>query len=272
MVGLDNAKRVLRKALNHYKAQKLFADKGRKNDHPAMHMVFTGSPGTAKTSVARLFAEILRDNNFLSKGKLIECGRGDLVGKYVGWTAPLIQKKFKEAEGSVLFIDEAYSLVEDRNGSFGDEAINTIVQEMENHRHDVIVIFAGYPDKMEGFLQKNPGLRSRIAFHVSFDDYNPGELRAIANLMAKNYGLKLTDEAADKLEQIFESACNQPNFGNGRFVRNMIEQAKMSQSERLLSKNYDDITEEDIIMITADDIDVPETTVAPAKRSIGFVS
>ena len=143
---------------------------------------------------------------------------------------------------------------------------------MENHRDDVIVIFAGYPDKMEGFLQKNPGLRSRIAFHVSFDDYTPSELSDIAYLIAKNNGLKLTEEAADKLEKIFEIACRQPNFGNGRFVRNIIEQAKMSQSERLLSKNYDDITEEDIISITADDIEVPEIQVAPVKHIIGFIT
>ena len=112
------------------------------------------------------------------------------MGKYVGWTAPTIQKKFKEAQGSVLFIDEAYSLVDDRNGSFGDEAINTIVQEMENHRDDVVVIFAGYPDKMEDFLQKNPGLRSRIAYHVPFDDYDTESLCEIAKLIAKQKGLK----------------------------------------------------------------------------------
>ena len=156
MIGIDEAKKVIIKALNYYKAQKLFADKGMKTDRPAMHMVFTGNPGTAKTTVARLFARIMKENDLLSKGNLIEVGRGDLVGKFVGWTAPTIQKKFRDAQGSVLFIDEAYSLVDDRNGSFGDEAINTIVQEMENHRDDVVVIFAGYPDKMEGFLRKNP--------------------------------------------------------------------------------------------------------------------
>ena len=118
----------------------------------------------------------MKENRLLSKGNLIEVGRGDLIGKYVGWTAPMIQKKFKQAEGGVLFIDEAYSLVDDRDGSYGDEAINTIVQEMENHRDNVVVIFAGYPDKMESFLQKNPGLRSRIAFHVPFDDYSTEEL------------------------------------------------------------------------------------------------
>lgn len=226
MIGLDEAKKVMNRALNYYKAQKLFADKGMKADHPAMHMVFTGNPGTAKTSVARLFAKIMKENNLLSKGNLIEVGRGDLIGKYVGWTAPTIQKKFKEAKGSVLFIDEAYSLVDDRSGSFGDEAINTIVQEMENHREDVIVIFAGYPDQMEVFLQKNPGLRSRIAFHIPFEDYSSNELCQIAGLIASKKGLKLTKEAQKKLLDVFNTAKTTSDFGNGRYARNVIEQAK----------------------------------------------
>ena len=131
-----------------------------------MHMVFTGNPGTAKTTVARLFARILKENGVLSKGDLIECGRSDLVGKYVGWTAVQVKNMFKKAKGSVLFIDEAYSLCDDRSGSYGDEAINTIVQEMENNRDDMVVIFAGYPKEMNDFLDRNPGLRSRIAFHA----------------------------------------------------------------------------------------------------------
>lgn len=124
---------------------------------------------------------------------MIEVGRGDLVGKYIGWTAPTIQKKFKESEGSVLFIDEAYSLVDDRDGSYGDEAINTIVQEMENHRDNVVVIFAGYTDEMEHFLQKNPVLRSRIAFHVPFQNYSVNELCDIAKLIAKKKGLSFEE-------------------------------------------------------------------------------
>lgn len=144
-----------------------------------MHMVFIGNSGTAKTTAARLFARIMKDNGLLSKGQLIEVGRGDLVGKCVGWTAQTVQAKFKVAIGGVLFIDEAYSLVDKHSGSFGDEAINTIVQEMENHREDVVAIFAGYPNKMEGFLQKNPGLRSRIAFHVPFADYTSDEISTI---------------------------------------------------------------------------------------------
>lgn len=270
MIGLDEAKKVINQALNYYKAQKLFADKGMKSDHPAMHMVFTGNPGTAKTTVARLFARIMKENNLLSKGNLIEVGRGDLVGKYVGWTAPTIQKKFSDAKGSVLFIDEAYSLVDDRNGSFGDEAINTIVQEMENHRDDVVVILAGYPDKMEGLLQKNPGLRSRIAYHVPFNDYDTAALCEIAKLIAKQKGFTFTDEACNKLTGLFDAARNESDFGNGRYVRNVIEKAKMAQATRLLTMDFDSIESEDIALITADDIEIPKSSAKTEKKQIGF--
>lgn len=270
MIGLSEAKKVINQALNYCKAQKLFADKGMKADHPAMHMVFTGNPGTAKTTVARLFASIMKENDLLSKGNLIEVGRGDLVGKYVGWTAPTIQRKFKEAQGSVLFIDEAYSLVDDRDGSYGDEAINTIVQEMENHRDDVVVIFAGYPDKMGKFLQKNPGLRSRIAYHVPFSDYNTEELCEIAKLIAKKKGLEFAEDANDKLIDLFEKARVDDDFGNGRYARNVIEKARMTQASRLLTMDFDSISKEDIGLIIADDIEIPKATTKPVKNRIGF--
>ncbi len=272
MIGVEEAKSVILKALDYHKAQKLFADKGMKAEKQAMHMVFTGNPGTAKTTVARLFAGIMKDNGLLSDGRLIEVGRGDLVGKYVGWTAPIIQKKFKEAQGCVLFIDEAYSLVDDRNGSFGDEAINTIVQEMENHRDDVVVIFAGYPDKMEEFLKKNPGLRSRIAFHVPFPDYKTSELCGIAESIAEKKGVKLSRDALIKLERVFENAKMKSDFGNGRYVRNVLEKAKMAQAARLLDMDYDSVDKEDITTIRAEDIEDPAPAPMPekARKSIGF--
>ncbi len=269
MIGLDSAKAVIRKALNYYKMQKLYEEKGVKRDHPAMHMVFSGNPGTAKTTVARLFARIMKDNGLLSKGQLIEVGRGDLVGKYVGSTAPNVQAKFKAASGGVLFIDEAYSLVDDRNGLYGDEAINTIVQEMENHREDVVVIFAGYPDKMEEFISRNPGLRSRIAFHVPFEDYTSADLCKIAELIAKNKGLVLDGEAIDKLSNVFEIARKQGDFGNGRYVRNILEQARMSQATRLLDSDFESISASDVSTIKAEDIAVPEVKTAE-RRKIGF--
>ena len=212
----------------------------------------------------------MKENHLLSKGELIEVGRSDLVGKYVGWTASMIKKKFIEAQGNVLFIDEAYSLVDDRSGSYGDEAINTIVQEMENHRDDTVVIFAGYPDKMENFLQKNPGLRSRIAFYVPFADYNTEQLCEIAELIAQKKGLRLTSEASEKLAGLFASAQKGNDFGNGRYVRNIIEKAKMAQATRLLSQKYDSITREDVTSLCAEDIVIPVASKQNQKR-IGFI-
>ncbi len=270
MIGIDEAKKVILQAISYFKAQKLFADKGMKIDHPSMHMVFSGNPGTAKTTVARLFARIMRDNGILSVGNLVEVGRGDIVGKYVGWTAPTIKKKFNEAQGGVLFIDEAYSLVDDRNGSFGDEAINTIVQEMESHRNDIVVIFAGYPDRMDGFLRKNPGLRSRIAFHVPFVDYSTDELCRIADLIARKKGLKLAEDVTEKLSLVFENARVEEDFGNGRYVRNVIEKAKMAQATRLLKMDYDKVRKDDIITICAEDIEIPPVNVRKVRHPIGF--
>ena len=269
MIGLTKAKNVILQALNYHKAQKLFADKGMKVDRPAMHMVFTGNPGTAKTTVARLFARIMRENGLLSRGHLVEVGRGDLVGKYVGWTAQTVQKRFEQAEGGVLFIDEAYSLVDGRSGSYGDEAINTIVQEMENYRDDMVVIFAGYPDRMEEFLQKNPGLRSRIAYHVPFADYSVEELCSIAALTARKKGLHLDDQAQEKLASVFETARRQADFGNGRYVRNILEKAKMAQATRLLTQDYESLTQKEITTLCAEDIEMPEIA-TPARPRIGF--
>lgn len=269
MIGLTEAKEVIKKALNYYKMQKLYQEKGVKSDNPAMHMIFTGNPGTAKTTVARLFARIMKENGLISKGQLVEVGRGNLVGKYVGWTAQTVQQKFAEASGGVLFIDEAYSLVDGREGSYGDEAINTIVQEMENHREDVVVIFAGYPDKMEGFIEKNPGLRSRIAFHVPFADYTSEELCMIARLIGKRGGVRFEPEAMDKLSLAFDAARKNVDFGNGRYVRNLFEQSKMNQATRLLRKDFDEITTDDVITITAEDIVIPDNKRCDTRRA-GF--
>lgn len=269
LIGLRSAKQVIQKALNYYKMQKLYEEKGVKRDNPAMHMIFSGNPGTAKTTVARLFARIMRENGLLSSGHLVEVGRGDLVGRYVGWTAKTVQAKFKQASGGVLFIDEAYSLVDGHSGSFGDEAINTIVQEMENHRADVVVIFAGYPDKMEQFLAKNPGLRSRVAFHVPFEDYNSEELCQIADMISKKNGMNIEKDALDKLSKAFDVAKTKSDFGNGRYVRNVFEQAKMNQASRLLQKDFESITADEITTITADDIVIPESKKFEKIR-IGF--
>jgi AAA+ superfamily predicted ATPase len=271
MIGLDSAKEVITNAVNFFKMQKLYEEKGLNVNRPSMHMVFTGNPGTAKTTVARLFAQIMKDNGLLTKGDLYEVGRADIVGQYVGSTAPLVKKHFKMAKGSVLFIDEAYSLVDDKDGLYGDEAINTIVQEMENNRDDLVVIFAGYPDKMEEFLNKNPGLRSRIAFHVSFDDYNTGELVEIADLMIKKTGLKFDEEAYQKLDEVFDAAREKLDFGNGRYVRNLIELSTLKQASRLAKSDLDHITDEEMETITAADISAPLLSHDDGKTArIGF--
>lgn len=269
MVGITQIKAVIEKALNYNKLQKIYREKGIKTGRPVMHMVFTGNPGTAKTTVARLLAQIMQDNGLLSRGHLVEVGRSDLVGKYVGWTAKCVKEKFKEAKGGVLFIDEAYSLLDDRAGSYGDEAINTIVQEMENHREKLVVIFAGYPEKMEEFIQKNPGLRSRIAFHVSFPDYNELELCQIAQLMGKEKGIEFTQEAMGKLRTVFRYMGKKDDFGNGRYVRSMLEQAQMNQAERLLKKDISTITDTELFTITAEDIEIPLME-REERRVIGF--
>lgn len=257
MIGLDSAKEVIENAVNFFKMQKLYSEKGINANRPSMHMVFTGNPGTAKTTVARLFAQIMKDNGLLTKGDLYEVGRADIVGQFVGSTAPLVKKHFKMAKGSVLFIDEAYSLVDDRNGLYGDEAINTIVQEMENNRDDLVVIFAGYPDKMEEFLNKNPGLRSRIAFHVSFDDYSTDELIDIADLMIKKTGFEFDEEAHKKLNRVFDAAREKHDFGNGRYVRNLIELSTLKQASRLVKSDIDTLTDAEMRTITEADIAAP---------------
>lgn len=270
LIGLENAKSVMHNALNYFKAQKLFADRGIVPDRPAMHMVFTGNPGTAKTTVARLFAEIMKENGLLENGDMYEVGRADLVGKYVGSTAPLVKSAFQRAKGGVLFIDEAYALVDDRDGLYGDEAINTIVQEMENNRKDTVVIFAGYPDKMEGFLNKNPGLRSRIAFHIPFDDYSTEELCQISQHIAKEKQLDFSDDAIIRLENVFDTARESSDFGNGRYVRNIIEKAKMSQANRLMQMDIERITDSDLKTIIAEDIEMPQEKHKETKIKIGF--
>ena len=270
MIGLYEQKKMIIKAIDYYKARKMFADYNAFSDRPSMHMAFTGNAGTAKTTVARLFAQIMFDNGLLSSGQFVEVGRADLVGKYVGWTAQIVKEKFKEAKGGVLFIDEAYSLVDDRKGMFGDEAINTIVQEMENMRKDIIVILAGYPDEMREFLSRNSGLSSRIAFHIHFPDYSPDELMQIMDLLAKQKGRVISDPARELLIADFKSVVSDNSFGNGRYVRNVLEKAMMGQASRLIHTGYDQIDETKIAMLEADDFDLKEPENRHAARMIGF--
>ena len=271
MVGLTEIKSIIDQIISAQKMNKARRDMGLDVVCSSKHMIFTGNPGSAKTTVARLLASILYDEHVLNKNKFIECGRQDLVGKYVGWTAKQVEVLFQKAKGGILFIDEAYSLVE-KEGLYGDEAINTIVQMMENYRNDVIVIFAGYPDKMERFLEKNEGLRSRIAFHVYFPDYNAEELCDILKLMSREKGYILDKEAEKKCRVIFESACKNAEFGNGRFVRNVLEQAIIKQSSRIVSEHKNETFDKMVIStLSASDFDINAAkTYKPARIAIGF--
>ena len=271
MVGLKEQKELIEQILASHKMMKLRLDMGLKRQTMTRHMCFMGNPGSAKTTVARLLTDILNKEGVLRTGRFVECGRGDLVGEYVGWTAKIVQKKFRQARGGVLFIDEAYSLVDDEHGLYGDEAINTIVQEMENKRNQVIVIFAGYTDRMKEFLDRNEGLRSRIAFHLTFPDYGADELVDILKLMIKNKKYTASDEVFDECRKIFVQASKHKNFGNGRFVRNLLEQAMMKQDQRLF-KQGGDLTRDQLLELKVEDFDVNTSEMYRADKSkvMGF--
>ena len=237
LVGISNAKDQVKKILAFAKMRKAMEENGEHLEPITMNMEFVGNPGTAKTTVARIVAGLLKEIGIITTGKFIEVGRADLVAQYVGQTAPMVQSIFQRAKGGVLFIDEAYSLLEERRGEFGDEAINMIVQEMENNRKDTIVIFAGYPDDMEKFFLRNPGLRSRVPFRINFEDYNVDEMLDICKLEAFKKGF-LTDDIADKkIMEICEKSIKNKNNGNGRFCRNLIEKGVLNFAFR----NYGDL-------------------------------
>lgn len=272
MIGLPSVKTVLHKIIANYKLNKLCDEKGMPKRNASLHMVFTGNPGTCKTTIARLVAEIMKDENILSMGRFVETGRADLVGQVVGATAPLIRKKFKEAQGGILFIDEAYSLCDGYENGYGDEAINTLVQEMENHREDVIVIFAGYPEPMQQFLDRNPGMQSRIAFQVKFEDYSTDELCEITKLMLNEKQMSITDAAMNKLRGYYDRMRQNKNFGNGRFVRKMLEGAELNMAARITKLEEGKITPQLISVI--EECDIPELQEAGCiqTKKIGFLA
>ena len=237
LVGIKNAKDQVKRILAFAKMRKAMEENGEHLEPITMNMEFVGNPGTAKTTVARIVAGLLKEIGIITTGNFIEVGRANLVAQYVGQTAPMVQSIFQRAKGGVLFIDEAYSLLEERRGEFGDEAINMIVQEMENNRKDTIVIFAGYPDDMEKFFLRNPGLRSRVPFIINFEDYNVEEMLDICKLEAFKKGF-LTDDMADKkIMEICGKSIKNKNNGNGRFCRNLIETGVLNFAFR----NYGDL-------------------------------
>lgn len=203
---------------------------------PTLHMCFTGNPGTGKTTVAMRMADLLHRLGYLRRGHLVSVTRDDLVGEYVGHTAPKTKDVIKRAMGGVLFIDEAYYLYKVENErDYGGEAIEILLQVMENNRDDLVVILAGYADKMDQFFSANPGMQSRIAHHITFPDYTVGELEDIAGLMADGLGYRFSDEARAVLHQYLHRRRDQPWFANARSVRNALERARLRHARRLLA-------------------------------------
>ena len=271
LIGLKEQKDLIEQILAAHRVQKMRVDFGLDAQKSSLHMSFTGNPGSAKTTVSRLIASILSKEGVLKSGRFIECGRADLVAKYVGWTAKAVREKFNQARGGVLFIDEAYALSDGEHATFGDEAIHTIVQEMENHREDVIVIFAGYPDKMKEFLSRNEGLRSRIAFHINFPDYNADELMEILKLMASKKKYILDDAVIEHCRKIFKRAAGKKDFGNGRFVRTLLEQASLKHARRIIREHENsEVTKEDLLRFTVEDFEVNVDKTYKEEKLLGF--
>jgi SpoVK/Ycf46/Vps4 family AAA+-type ATPase len=221
-------------------------------------MVFVGKPGTAKTTIARLLSRVYQQLGVLEKGHVVEVDRSDLVGSSVGTTAPLTAAKFREALGGVLFVDEAYTLVpENSPGDFGLEAVATILKLMEDHRDECIVIVAGYHREMQRFMESNTGLASRFPKLLSFSEYDTDQLVAIFELQARRNGMVYTDDVLDRLRGVIPPAPRAHNFGNGRFIRNVLEEAISNQATRLSGRDPDSLTERDLRELLPEDIKPP---------------
>jgi probable Rubsico expression protein CbbX len=214
---------------------------------PNLHMCFTGGPGTGKTTVALRMAELLRRLGYLERGHLVAVTREELVGQYVGHTAPKTREVLKRAMGGVLFIDEAYYLYRAENErDYGQESIEILLQVMENQRRDLVVILAGYKDRMEEFFQSNPGMSSRIAHHIDFPDYTLEELVAIGDLMVAEAGYELSPTARDTFRDYLARRRGQPRFANARSVRNAVERARLRHANRLFGQDDMEVTKDDL--------------------------
>ena len=237
IVGLDDVKNYLLSLEDLLKVNQIRKQKGLKTNEISKHMIFTGNPGTGKTTIARLVSRMMKACGILKQGQLVEVTRADLVGKYVGHTAPLTMSVIQSALGGVLFIDEAYSLYRGKDDSFGLEAIDTLVKAMEDHRDDLIVILAGYTKEMNDFLEANSGLKSRFANIIEFPDYTGEELMLISKSIAKGKDYEIAEDALRPLQDYFTiiQSRNDPNSGNGRLARNLVEDAILNQSKRLLN-------------------------------------
>jgi probable Rubsico expression protein CbbX len=254
LIGLKPVKTRLREIASFLAVEKARAGLGLEAGAPSLHMSFTGNPGTGKTTVAMRMAQILHRLGFVRKGHLVAVTRDDLVGQYIGHTAPKTREVLKRAMGGVLFIDEAYYLYRPENErDYGQEAIEILLQIMENQRDDLVVILAGYRDRMETFFRSNPGFSSRIAHHIEFPDYSVAELGSIADGMLERMHYRFDDGARIAFQEYIARRQGMPHFANARSIRNALDRARLRQANRLCAL-AGEVEESALITITEQDI------------------
>jgi probable Rubsico expression protein CbbX len=255
LIGLVPVKTRLREIASLLLIERIRQKMGLSGTMPTLHMCFTGNPGTGKTTVALRMAGILHRLGLLRRGHLISVTRDDLVGQYIGHTAPKTKEVLKKAMGGVLFIDEAYYLYRPENErDYGQEAIEILLQVMETQRDDLVVILAGYGDRMDRFFDSNPGFRSRIAHHIDFPDYQDAELLALAELMLRDQNYRFRPEAREAFTRYIERRKAQPLFANARSIRNALDRIRLRHANRLVSDLDRCLTADDIMSIEAADI------------------
>ncbi len=255
LIALKPVKTRIREIAALLLIDKLRAEVGLVSERPSLHMSFTGNPGTGKTTVAMKMAEVLHRLGYIEEARVVAVTRDDLVGQYVGHTAPKTKEVLRRAYGGVLFIDEAYYLYKAENErDYGGEAIEILLQVMEAERDKLVVIFAGYKDRMDDFFLSNPGLSSRVAHHIDFPDYDVDELMAIANLMMVTQNYMFGPGAEETFRAYLERRVKRPRFAHGRSVRNSIDRARLRQANRLFADGTGVLSREDLMTISPDDI------------------
>jgi probable Rubsico expression protein CbbX len=255
LIGLAPVKGRIRDIAALLVIDKLRANMGLQAHAPSLHMSFTGNPGTGKTTVALRMAEILHRLGYVRKGHMVAVTRDDLVGQYIGHTAPKTKEVLKKAMGGVLFIDEAYYLYRPENErDYGQEAIEILLQVMENQRDDLVVILAGYKDRMDAFFRSNPGMSSRIAHHLDFPDYLPQDLEEIAQRMLQQMQYRLSASGVAALHDYIPLRMRQPHFANARSIRNALDRARLRQANRLFAEKGRQLTRDELMTIEGEDL------------------